>query len=239
MRAQAVWRTAGTGRSYAGKSLHGNGNRSCVVSTPRNPIVRLTTTRPGLCCNCGAAIPVGVLYLERTRGRVCSDCTRSIFGLDLPLPPTPEEMVLARATKQPASAALAHLGDGCCWIWNGARSNSGYGKAVGRSSSNAHRWSYSLLVGPIPQGLHLDHLCKIKSCVAPHHLEPVTPAENFDRSRSDHAAAVAKRRMTHCKYGHEYTPENTITHAKGRKCRTCHRRINLASWYRRQGRGAA
>ena len=88
------------------------------------------------------------------------------------------------------------------------------GETVRRLMS-VHRLSYEAFKGPIPEGMHIDHLCRVRNCYNPEHLEAVTQAEN-------------NRRMglviTHCKRGHEYTEENTI-HRKGnngrRACRTC------------------
>lgn len=103
-----------------------------------------------------------------------------------------------------------------CWIYTGTINNKGYGTILGRA---AHRYFYEHLVGPIPKGLTIDHLCRVKACVNPTHLEPVTFSENTQR-RPD----VNK---THCKHGHEMTPENTIIKRGGenrtpiRNCRTC------------------
>jgi len=71
-----------------------------------------------------------------------------------------------------------------CWIWMGSVSPAGYGEAGSRFSvRSADRLSYEAFVGPIPDGLELDHLCRVRCCVAPYHLEPVTHAVNVDRGR--------------------------------------------------------
>jgi hypothetical protein len=72
-----------------------------------------------------------------------------------------------------------------CWIWQRSIDGKGYGQAcVGRQRVGAHRLYYERHVGPIPEGLHIDHLCAIKACVNPDHLEPVTQAENVRRGRA-------------------------------------------------------
>lgn len=74
--------------------------------------------------------------------------------------------------------------DGACWEWIGARIAAGYGVFWnGRLNTYAHRFAYELLVGPIPAGLTIDHLCRNTSCVNPAHMEPVTRAENNRRTR--------------------------------------------------------
>ena len=106
---------------------------------------------------------------------------------------------------------------GECWEWRAAVGRDGYGR-VGFAGKIwlAHRLAYELFVGPIPVGLDLDHLCRNRRCVNPAHLEPVTRRENLRRGRNWH------REKTHCKYGHEFTTENTYgRHDGGRDCRAC------------------
>lgn len=99
-----------------------------------------------------------------------------------------------------------------CWLWTGGRDRLSYGRQPsGRTSVTAHRLVYELLIGPVPDGLELDHLCRIRHCVRPDHLEPVTHAENMRRAR-----------WTHCKHGHELTDENVYLNPRGgRSCRQC------------------
>jgi hypothetical protein len=79
---------------------------------------------------------------------------------------------------------LAKVDAGDCWNWTGPLDRHGYGKfTVQHRSVIAHRWLYAALVGEIPGGLDLDHLCYVKTCVNPDHLQPVTPAVNSDRRR--------------------------------------------------------
>lgn len=117
-----------------------------------------------------------------------------------------------------------------CWEWICALRH-GYGAFFyGRDESGkkivrpAHRVSYELLVGPIPEGLEIDHLCRNTKCVNPAHLEPVTPKVNTLRGESPPAKHARK---THCKRGHAFTPENTRYQDKesewGRICRACNR----------------
>lgn len=70
-------------------------------------------------------------------------------------------------------------GPGGCWIWTGSVEGKGYGHpTIAGKKHPAHRLAYELLVGPVPEGLHLDHLCRVRRCVNPEHLEPVTSREN-------------------------------------------------------------
>ena len=107
-----------------------------------------------------------------------------------------------------------------CWIWTGAK-NHGYGQACighGRSVA-AHVWVYRKLVGEVPVGLELDHLCRNRACVNPAHLEPVTHRVNCLRGEG---LSARRAKMTHCHRGHEFTLENTyISKDNERRCRRC------------------
>lgn len=106
-----------------------------------------------------------------------------------------------------------------CWLWTAHIAPTGYGTfwVAGDGGTNvfAHRWAYLSAVGPIPEGLVIDHLCRVRNCVNPSHLEAVTQMENVRRwSRS----------ITHCPQGHEYTAANSAVSRQGyRTCRACAR----------------
>lgn len=108
-----------------------------------------------------------------------------------------------------------------CWLWLRAVNHAGYGlikvgsRTLGtRRMRKAHQVSYEEHVGPIPSGLELDHICRVRCCANPAHLEPVTGAENTRRARV---------LVTHCPSGHEYNEANTRLYGRRRHCRTCAR----------------
>lgn len=110
-------------------------------------------------------------------------------------------------------------GDGCI-IWTGFLDRDGYGQftAAGRRNVRAHRWAYEHHVGPIPDGLVIDHLCRVRHCVNPEHLEVVTVRENTLRGL---APTALNARKAVCKYGHPLVGRNVVLIPGGRSCRTC------------------
>jgi len=111
-----------------------------------------------------------------------------------------------------------------CWRWTAGIGTEGYGRwwHGSRRVRLAHRASYELLVGPIDAGLQLDHLCRVRECVNPAHLEPVSPRINLLRSE---APAAVNARKEACLRGHPFTEANTYSRqALGtRACRECQR----------------
>lgn len=127
-----------------------------------------------------------------------------------------------------------------CLVWTGDGTRSGQG-GYGRLKKKGqryltHRLSYEQNVGPIPDGLTIDHLCRNKRCINPNHLEAVTNRVNV--LRSDGITAQAAR-QTHCQRGHEFTPENTFFHGpdgRWRRCAPCQRMNQAAFRERRRSR---
>jgi len=109
-----------------------------------------------------------------------------------------------------------------CWLWNGAKTAGGYGSVtINKKSSLAHRVSYELCAGKIPDGLHIDHLCRVRHCVNPSHLEPVTPKTNC--LRGEGPASINSKKKS-CSRGHRFSEDNTYITPDGRRnCKTCQR----------------
>ena len=125
-----------------------------------------------------------------------------------------------------------------CWLWTGHIGKDGYA-CIGLGGGGCkhrviHRVAYELIVGAIPEGLELDHLCRVRHCCNPEHLEAVTGTENKRRGvnvgLAGRMAVIAKRKaITHCPQGHPYDEANTYRHSReshgeihwGRQCRTC------------------
>lgn len=132
-----------------------------------------------------------------------------------------------------------------CWLWTASCNPGGYGIFRDGKQLVAHRWSYKRLVGPIPEGLQLDHLCRVRSCVNPAHLEPVTQAENIRRGYIDRGydlrysglprwqgparpGYMPQAERTHCPKSHPYDEANTYWAVRpgrrpARGCRACRR----------------
>lgn len=126
-----------------------------------------------------------------------------------------KELVLSRI-------AVSEAG---CWMWLGRIDRDGYGRCYPRKAYRpmpknmlAHRASYEIFKGRIPNGLTLDHLCRNRSCVNPKHLEPVTQKENIRRGiqRRNHSDGLDK-----CKHGHDFDKQNTYIYRGWRNCRKC------------------
>ena len=118
-----------------------------------------------------------------------------------------------------------------CWLWL-AHLEKGYGRmSVAGKRQFAHRLSYEHVNGLIPNGLQVDHLCRVPCCVNPDHLEAVTPKVNTLRGL---AIPAFNSKKTHCKRGHVFDETNTYLVPKGRHCRECiHNRY--VQWYTRRG----
>lgn len=117
--------------------------------------------------------------------------------------------------------------DSGCWIWPGGRTPQGYGMVnVGGRNDYTHRVAYRTFKGPIPEGLQIDHLCRVTSCFNPAHLEAVTKSVNVLRAVPFRGPRRPPRPKTHCTHGHEFTEANTYfglsTIGRPRRwCRAC------------------
>jgi hypothetical protein len=114
--------------------------------------------------------------------------------------------------------------DGDCWRFTSNINTAGYGMfRIGKKKYLAHRVSFTALVTTIPDGLTLDHLCRNRACVNPDHLDPVPIGVNTARAARPPGGWLIPP-TSHCRNGHEYTPDNTGVNSNGsRKCWTCRR----------------
>lgn len=137
-----------------------------------------------------------------------------------PVPATVEQRFWAKVDKDgPAPEARPNLGP--CWLWSAAKWRNGYGVFNDVGSRYAHRFAYAMLVGPIPDGLTIDHLCRVRRCVRPEHLEAVTGKVNTLRGEGPSAKQARK---TECHAGHPFDLFNTYIDRRGRRhCRACQR----------------
>lgn len=117
-----------------------------------------------------------------------------------------------------------------CWVWTAYCNNAGYGMVKFNGKAKlTHRLIYELLVGPIPDGLTLDHLCRNRACCNPAHMEVVTWEENLRRG-------LRGELNTHCPQSHPYDEKNTAYYKGWRRCRECHRNSSKVRYLRSQGR---
>ncbi len=106
-----------------------------------------------------------------------------------------------------------------CWLWNGKIDPHGYSLfSIQGKWNRAHRVAYTLFIGPIPKNLTLDHLCRVRNCVNPNHLEAVTIKVNTLRGTS---FSVLNALKTHCPHNHPYSESNTYLYKGERHCKSC------------------
>lgn len=141
-----------------------------------------------------------------------------------------------------------------CWPWEGNIEPSGYGTFQttheGVRFTKAHRFAYHVMIGPVPDGMDLDHTCHTndsnchlgndcphRACCNPRHLEPVTEMTNIHRSRGP---SGVNHQKTHCIHGHPLSGDNLLIRADGhRRCRTCKRNSENRRYARRSAERAA
>jgi hypothetical protein len=125
-----------------------------------------------------------------------------------------------------------------CWIWVGAFFSNGYGNFGRRREGKpvnqcAHRTAYELFTGPIDEGLDLDHLCRVRACVNPEHLEPVSRSENLMRADTVASRYAAR---THCGHGHPFSGDNLVIRSGARACLECERASTRRAQQKRRER---
>jgi hypothetical protein len=139
------------------------------------------------------------------------------------------ERVLSRISKEDRGHSTF------CWVFQGSlTAANGYGQVCSkvdgvRVNRSTHRVVYEALVGPIGDGMTLDHLCEVKTCCNPDHLEPVTRLENIQRFRSRHADE-----LSHCKYGHLLAETRRVTANGNSRCRACENRRSVEYYGRKK-----
>lgn len=132
-------------------------------------------------------------------------------------------------------AAKIRVDEAGCWIFTGCLNSQGYGCIAvnGDGTINlTHRVAYALLVDRIPVGFVIDHLCRVRACCNPAHLEAVTVGENNRRALA--VTGTWREKRTHCKHGHEYTTENTYLDRGHRGCRECKAMLNRLAYQNRR-----
>lgn len=121
-----------------------------------------------------------------------------------------------------------------CWQWRGTIERWGYGQfSLGKKAGKfrAHRVAYSVLIGPVPDGMQLDHLCRNNGCVNPDHLQVTTGRINTLRG---YGTSGMNARKTHCKRGHELSGDNIYQYGNRRSCKLCKTVTSRAAYSRRK-----
>lgn len=123
-----------------------------------------------------------------------------------------------------------------CWLWQAGLNADGYGQfSLDGVPRLAHKVAYMWENGEVPEGLQLDHLCRVRRCVRPIHLEAVTQMVNLQRGIGN-----GFKEKTRCPKNHEYTEINTYTYPNGRRdCRECHRQANRELYDRKRSEGVS
>lgn len=126
---------------------------------------------------------------------------------------------------------IVRIPESGCWVWVGSISGRGYGEVWWKGSKAfIHVLMHKLFVGDVPTGFEVDHLCKVRCCCNPNHLEAVTHAENVKRSSAWHHVVKKHKEATHCQRGHPWTKENTYIEPNGkRRCLEC-KRQRMKNW---------
>lgn len=183
-----------------------------------SPVMPSKGTMPRVCERCGVGFFAHPSTVKKGEGKFCSrECGRT-------RPLDPEQRFWSKVDRNgPIPDYAPHLGQ--CWLWTANRWSDGYGvfhiKKDGRKTTiGAHIWSYRSSIGPFTDGLTLDHLCRVRHCVRPSHLEPVSSRENILRGTS---WSAINARLTNCRRGHPFDDANTYVDGTSRVCRECRR----------------
>lgn len=183
-------------------------------------------------CHCGCGNPTALAKMtNRRRGHVKGQPMQflpSHHAKPSCAPPLDRFNARYRIGELPKEWTVERPPSTPCWIWTGYIDRRGYGHfSVSGEDTVVHRFAYQTFVGPIPAGLEIDHLCRVRSCVNPDHLEPVTRRTN--QRRGPATIATRNLRKTHCPAGHPYNSANTYLSRRGqRSCRVCHRNTERA-----------
>lgn len=170
------------------------------------------------CSRCRETKPIEQFHVDKTnrsgfRG-TCRVCMREVSNRSRDRGPlTREERFLEKVEPEPNTG---------CWLWTSIVGNNGYGLFHnGEKIVIAHRWSYENFRGPIPGGLEIDHICRVRCCVNPQHLRALTRYENIMRATTNPIVAHANK--THCLRGHELSGDNLYYRPSNgqRVCKAC------------------